>query len=295
MPKAARRRLVYDGYMEETAARATAIRESILRMLNAAGSGHSGGPLGAADIWATLFFGGIVRYKADDPWWEERDRVVVSAGHYAPVVYATLAEAGYFPKAELEQLRWFRSRLQGHPQADYQLIKAKNRLQLPGIETDSGSLGQGLSQAVGMAIAGRMDRKTFRVYCFMSDAELQEGQTWEALMLAGNLGLGNLTVMIDRNKIQVGGSTEEVAAVEPVYDKLRAFKTEVEEVDGHDYGEMAAALKRAAAITERPSAIIFKTIAGKGVEFMEGDYSWHGKAPDDTEADRAIGQLRGQL
>lgn len=266
--------------------KANLIREVLIKMLVNAGSGHSGGPLGTADFWTALYFGDVIRYRANDPWWEDRDRVVISAGHYAPVVYVTLAEAGYFAKSELDTLRKLNTRLQGHPHAR----------SLPGIETTSGPLGQGISQAVGMALSARMDSKKWRVVCFMSDGEQNEGQVWEAYMLANKNKLSNLTVVIDRNNIQIDGHTEEIMPLEPFGSKLLSFGFNVIEVDGHNIEAIVDALNKAKAVFERPTAIVLHTIPGKGVGYMENLHEWHGKPPiqpgEAVEALADIHQIR---
>lgn len=258
---------------EEINEAATEVRKSILEMLLSAGSGHSAGPLGSADFWAALYFGGVLRYKPNDPWWEDRDRVVVDCGHYAPVVYATLAKAGYFPKEELLTLRSIGTRLQGHPHARI----------LPGIETSSGPLGQGMSQAVGMALAMKLLKKNSRVFCFASDGGHNEGQIWEAYLCAVKYGLSNLTIIVDRNGIQIDGPTETVMPLFDLSAKIRGFGLEVKEVDGHNVGQILETLRYMFTVTERPQVIVLRTIPGKGVEFMEGDYNWHGKAPNAGE------------
>lgn len=244
------------------------IREDIIKMLLEAKSGHSAGPLDLADIFASLYFK-VLAHDPKNPAWEPRDRVVLSCGHTAPVLYATLAEAGYFPKEELMTLRKLGTRLHGHP----------HNLALPGIETSSGPLAQGTSQAVGMALALAMDHRRNRVYLVMSDGEQQEGQTWEAVMFAGSRKLHNITAIIDRNNIQIDGFTEDVLPLDDLAAKYRAFNWHVLEVDGHNHREIVDACLEAKAIYEKPTVIIAHTIPGKGVDFMEGDYKWHGGAP----------------
>ncbi len=247
------------------------IRVSIIEMLVAAGSGHSAGPLGMADIFATLYFF-ILRHDPKNPKWEDRDRVILSNGHINPVLYATMAHAGYFPVSELLTLRKFGTRLQGHPHREY----------LPMLETSSGPLGSGLSQAVGMAIADRMDRGKSSdrfFYCLMSDGELDEGQSWEAALLAGKQKLGNLIIILDRNNIQIDGYTEDIMPLEPLSHKFESFGFHVEEIYGHDYRAIVEAVGRAQAVFDGPSIIIARTIPGKGVSYMERDYKWHGDPP----------------
>ena len=269
---------------EETrslALKATAVRSTILEMLLAAGSGHTAGPLGMADIFTALYFRVMV-HNPKDPSWEERDRLFLSNGHIAPVRYATMAHAGYFPVEECLTLRKFGSRLQGHPE----------REKLPGVESTSGPLGSGLSQASGYAYAARMDGKKFRVYCAMSDGEQQEGNTWEAVMFAGKYRLSNLTAIMDRNNIQIDGVTEDVMPLEPLRQKYEAFNWHVIEVDGHNIPQFIAACEEAKAIQEKPTLILAHTIPGKGVREIENDFRWHGKPPSADEAKRFLDELR---
>jgi transketolase len=277
------RRITAEGCMttKELELKANNIRQSIIEMLVKAGSGHSAGPLGMADIFTALYFD-VMNVDPKKPRWEDRDRFVLSAGHICPVLYATLAHRGYFPQEELLTLRQFGSRLAGHP----------HNLALPGIETSSGPLGQGLSQAIGMALAARMDGKKWRTYAVLSDGEHNEGQTWEAIMYAGKVGLHNLTAVIDRNNIQIDGFTEDIMPLEPLADKYRSFNWYVLEVDGHNFDEIIAALRHARAVFEKPTVIIAHTVPGKGVDFMENDYHWHGKPPKDDEAKKALRELR---
>lgn len=258
--------------------KANKIRQDIIAMLITAGSGHTAGPLGMADVLTALYFD-VLKHDPKKPGWSERDRLVLSNGHIVPVLYATLAEAGYLPHAELSTLRKFNSRLQGHPE----------RERLPGLETTSGPLGSGLSQAVGMALGLRMDgRKGQRVYCLTGDGELDEGNNWEAIMLAGKKRLSNLTAIVDRNNIQIDGPTEDVMPLEPLAMKLQAFNWHVIEIDGHNMEEIIAACNQAKAVYERPTCIIAHTIPGKGVDFMQYDFRWHGYDPavDKTEQQR---------
>ena len=250
--------------------KANDIRQSIIEMLLEAKSGHSAGPLGMADIF-TLFFFHILRHDPKNPSWEERDRFVLSNGHICPVYYATMAHVGYFPVEELKTLRKFGTRLQGHPHREY----------MPWLETSSGPLGAGLSQAIGMALADRMDGKDGQrfIYAFLSDGEHDEGNTWEAVMFAGKNKLRNLIAIVDRNNIQIDGFTENVMPLEPLADKYRAFNWHVLEASGHDFQAMHAAVEEAQAIYEKPTVIIAHTIPGKGVDFMERDYKWHGTPP----------------
>jgi len=261
--------------------KANAIRETIIDTLVVAGSGHSAGPLGMADIFTAFYFH-ILKHNPKKPDWSERDRLVLSNGHICPVQYATLAHAGYFPMEELKTLRKINSRLQGHP----------HRGSLPGVETTSGPLGSGLSQAIGLALAARLDKKKHRIYCLMSDGEHDEGNTWEAVMFAGKNRLNNLTAVIDRNNIQIDGFTENIMPLEPFREKYESFGWHVLEVDGHNLEHFVDAVNEAKAIYEKPTVIIAHTIPGKGVSFMENDYLWHGKPPTKDEAAVAIKELR---
>lgn len=247
---------------------AASIREDIINMLTTAGSGHSAGPLGLADIFTALYFH-ILNYRPKEPNWADRDRLFLSNGHTAPVLYATMAEAGYFPRKELQTLRQFGSRLQGHPE----------RTKLPGLESTSGPLGEGLSQAAGAALALRMDGGRQRVYCITGDGELDEGNIWEAAMFAAAKKLSNLTVIVDRNNIQIDGPTELVMPLDDLAAKWAAFGWHVIEVDGHNFDAIISACDLARAIVERPVVIIAHTIAGKGVDYMEYDFHWHGMPP----------------
>ncbi|MCS7200834.1 MAG: transketolase [Patescibacteria group bacterium] len=265
-------------FLEEQALK---IRELIIDMLLEAGSGHSAGPLGMADIFSALFFH-ILRYDVNNPQWLERDRLIISNGHICPVLYASLALAGFFPLEELKTLRKIGSRLQGHP----------HRGSLPGIENTSGPLGEGISQAIGIAIAGKLDRKDYHVYCIDSDGGTQEGNTWEAYMFLGKQKLDNLTIIIDRNYIQIDGFTENVMPLEPLKDKLEAFGLNVIEINGHNIRSFIEAVQRAKATKFKTTAIIAHTIPGKGVDFIEGKFEWHGKVPNQTEAEEAVKELR---
>ena len=259
---------------------ANLIRQDVIRMLLEAKSGHSAGSIGLADIFTGLYFN-ILYHDPKDPLWKDRDRLVLSNAHVCPVMYAAMAEIGYFPKEELSTLRKLGTRLQGHPHPGT----------LPGIETSGGPLGQGLSQAVGMALVARAERKRWRVYCVMSDGEHNEGQTWEAIMLAAKYKLGNVTAIIDRNNIQMDGMTEEVMPLEPFAEKYRAFGWRVIEVDGHNIGKFIEACEESKAVYERPTVIIAHTIPGKGIPYMEYLSEWHGKSPSKEQADEAIGLL----
>jgi len=254
--------------------KANDIRQDIIKMLVAAGSGHSAGPLGMADVFTAMYFA-VLHQKPKDPNWASRDRLVLSNGHICPVLYATLAHAGYFPVSELKTLRKLGSRLQGHP----------HRTALPGIETTSGPLGSGLSQAVGMALAGRMDNARWQTYCLMSDGEHDAGNTWEAVLLAGKNRLSNLTAIMDRNNIQIDGQTEDVLPLESLRAKYEAFNWHVIEIDGHNIEMIINATNEARAIREKPTMILAHTIPGKGVSYMEGDFRWHGNPPGVVEVD----------
>lgn len=249
--------------------KAVLIREDIIKMLIEAGSGHSAGPLGMADVFTALYFN-ILKHDPAKPDWEERDLVVLSNGHICPVWYATLAHAGYFPILELKTLRKLGTRLQGHP----------HRGTLPGVETTSGPLGSGLSQACGMAYALRMDGSKRWVYALMSDGEQDAGNTWEGVLFAGKYKLNNLTAIMDRNNIQIDGFTEDIMPLEPLKEKYESFGWHVLEIDGHNMEEIIDACNEAKAIFEKPTLIIAHTIPGKGVDFMEKDFRWHGIPPD---------------
>lgn len=261
---------------------ANTIRKDVIAMLEEAGSGHSAGPLDLADIFSALYFN-VLKYDPKQPTWDERDILVLSNGHCAPVQYAAMANAGYFPKKELSTLRKFGSRLQGHPE----------RKSLPGLETTSGPLGSGLSQAGGMALALKMDGNHNRwVYCITGDGELDEGNNWEAIMFIAKNKLYNLTAIVDRNNIQIDGPTESVMPLEDLQAKFEAFGWHTIEIDGHNIESIIDACSMARAIVEKPVAIIAHTIPGKGVPFMEYDYHWHGAPPDSKQAKEALKRLR---
>lgn len=266
--------------------KANDIRMSIIEMLVSAGSGHTAGPLGMADIFATLYFY-ILKHDSKKPNWPERDRLVLSNGHICPVLYASMAHAGYFPVEELKTLRKFGSRLQGHPHREY----------LPMLENSSGPLGSGLSQAVGMALADRIDGKQNErtIFCLMSDGEHNEGNTWEGIMLAGKERLNNLIAIVDRNNIQIDGNTEDVMPLEPLTDKWEAFNWHVQEIDGHNIVEIVDAVNRAKAVFEKPSVIIARTIPGKGVKEFERDYRWHGNPPGKGPEDKIPKDKQGEV
>jgi transketolase len=257
--------------------KANQIRQSIIEMLTEAKSGHTAGPLGMADIFSLLYFS-LLKHDPANPDWEDRDRVILSNGHICPVLYATLAHAGYFPKEELMTLRKLGSRLQGHP----------HRGTLPGVETSSGPLGSGLSQAVGMVLAERLNNpyssKFF--YCLTGDGELDEGQIWEAAMQAGKEQLYNLIVIIDRNAIQIDGFTKDIMPLEPLREKFESFNFDVQEVDGHNIRSLNDAIGKAQSVYGQPSAIIAHTIPAKGVDVFERDFRWHGNPPGKGPEDR---------
>jgi transketolase len=273
-----------DTEVTDLAIKANDIRESIISMLVEAGSGHTAGPLDMADIFTLLYFN-VLNHDPKNPSWPDRDRLILSNGHICPVLYATMAHAGYFPVSELRTLRKFGSRLQGHPHREF----------LPMLETSSGPLGAGLAQAVGMAIAERMNSgltssKFF--YCLTGDGELDEGANWEAIMLAGKEKLHNVIAIVDRNNIQIDGYTEDIMPLDDIAKKWEAFNWHVQEVDGHDLRAVHSAISQAKAVFERPSVIIAHTIAGKGVKEFERDYHWHGKSPNKEEAKMALHELR---
>ena len=262
--------------------RANDIRIDLIKMLEHAGSGHSAGPLGLADIFTALYFA-VMRHDPKNPAWDQRDILVLSNGHCTPVRYAAMAHAGYFDKKELMTLRQFGTRLQGHPE----------RTRLPGLETTSGPLGSGLSQAAGMALALRLDKAQHRwVYCVMSDGEQNEGNVWEAAMFAAKYKLNNVIAITDRNNIQIDGPTETVMPLENLRDKWEAFGWHVLEVDGNDIEAVIDSCNMAKAIVEKPVMIIAHTVPGKGVDFMEYDFHWHGAPPNHEQAVKALHELR---
>src|SRR5579871_2388842 len=266
--------------LTELEAQANLVRQGIIRSLLAAGSGHSAGSLDMADVFTALYFH-VMRHDPKNPEWEDRDRLLLSCGHIAPVRYSAMAYAGYFPVDELLTLRKFGTRLQGHPE----------RVRLPGLETTSGPLGEGLAQGTGMALAAKMDEKAWRVYAITSDAEHQCGLHWEAVLTAAKFKLDNLICIIDRNFIQIDGSTEDVMPLEPLADKYRAFNWEVFACDGNDIAQFVATAQRARGISGKPQVVIANTVPGKGVSYMEGDYTWHGKPPNAQQAAEALREL----
>lgn len=257
------------------------LRVDIVEMLAKAGSGHPGGSLSEVELFTLLYFGGFLRHDPKNPNWAERDLLVLSKGHGAPALYAALAKAGFFPREDLWKLRHINSPLQGHP----------DRLRTPGVEASTGSLGQGLSIAQGMAIAAKMDHSGRRVYCVMGDGEIQEGQVWEAAMSAPKFALNNLTAILDYNKIQLDGPTNDIMDIEPIFNKFIAFRWEVFEVDGHDLEKLEEVMHLCRKVKDRPQLIVAHTVKGKGVSFMENIVDWHGKAPKDEEAQKAIAEI----
>lgn len=257
------------------------IRKDILLSLAEAGSGHTGGSLGLADIFTCLYFSEM-NHDPQNPQWKGRDRLICSIGHVAPVLYATLAHAGYFPQEELLTLRKLGSRLQGHPARDHGL---------PGIELSAGSLGQGLSVAVGMALAAKFDREDHRIFCIMGDGELQEGSVWEAAMSAAHHKLDHLCVIVDRNNLQIDGRTSDVMELEPLADKWRSFGWEVMECNGNEHKEILSTFRSMSDVHSKPVVILAHTLMGKGVKAIENDYRWHGKAPSKEEAEKFIAML----
>ncbi|MBV8374469.1 MAG: transketolase [Candidatus Eremiobacteraeota bacterium] len=269
--------------LKELKLKANDVRQGIIRSLVAAGSGHSAGPLDMSDVFTALY-GCLIRHDPQRPQWEDRDRLLLSCGHIAPVRYSAMANFGYFPVEELLTLRKFGTRLQGHPE----------RVSLPAVETTSGPLGEGLAQGVGMALGAKMDGKDFHVWVVTSDAEHQCGLHWEAVLTAAKFGLDNLTGIVDRNFIQIDGSTEDVMPLQPLVDKYRAFNWEVFECDGNDIAAFIETAERARMVKGKPQVIVAHTIPGKGVSYMEGDYTWHGKPPNAQQAQEALRELEAE-
>ena len=265
---------------EALKATAKSIRLGIIEGVHAAGSGHPGGSLSIADVMAYLY-SEEMNIRPDEPTWADRDRLVLSKGHTAPALYATLAEFGYFPKEELTTLRKIDSRLQGHPDMKH----------IPGVDMSSGSLGLGISAACGMALAGKIDGKSYRVYTVVGDGESEEGQVWEAAMFASHYKLSNLCVILDLNGLQIDGPITEVMNPMPHDEKFRAFGFHVVVINGHDFDAIEAAFAEARSVTDRPTAIIMKTVKGRGVSFMENQVGWHGKAPNDEQYTAALAEL----
>ena len=270
----------FDLSIPELEKMAKQLRRDVITMIATAGSGHPGGSLSAADIVTALYFK-VMRHDPKNPQWLDRDRFVLSKGHAAPILYAALAESGYFPLEELSTLRKLDSRLQGHT----------DRTLTPGVEMSAGSLGQGLSYGIGIALAGRLDKRDYQVYVLLGDGECDEGQVWEAAMFAPHHGVDNLTAIVDHNDLQLSGRVCDIMGLEPLVDKWRAFNWHVLEINGHDMGEILKALKKAREIKGKPTVIIAHTVKGKGVSFMEGNVDFHGKAPTAQEAEIALKEL----
>jgi len=265
---------------EDLAAVCKRLRHDIVTMIGKAGSGHPGGSLSAVEIIVTLYWK-VLRHKPADPAWKDRDRFILSKGHAAPVLYAALAECGYFPKSELGTLRQLDSHLQGHA----------DRNSTHGVEMSSGSLGQGLSFAVGAALAGRLDKQSWRVYALLSDGECDEGQTWEAAMSAAMFKVDNLTAIVDKNGIQLSGFNRDIMNLDPLNKKFEAFGWRVLEIDGHDLTQVLDAIKKAQQVKGQPTVIIARTVKGKGVSFMENNVDFHGKAPNAEQLEKALKEL----
>lgn len=268
--------------MAQLQSHANNIRQEIVKMVAAANSGHPGGSLSAADIVTVLYFHEMNIYS-DKPADPDRDRFILSKGHASPVLYAALAEKGFFPKEELATFRKLNTRLQGHP----------SRKLLPGVEQSTGSLGQGLSSGIGMALAGRLDKKDYRVYVMMGDGEIQEGMVWEAVMAAGHYGLDNLCAIVDFNHLQIDGNVEEVMNPNPIDEKFRAFNWNVIEIDGHDMEQIIAAFAEAKQVKGKPTMILANTVKGKGISYMENVCGWHGTAPNQEQLQKALDELCG--
>ena len=274
--------------VDKIEARANNMRKNIIKMLKEAGSGHPGGSLSAADIVASLYFGGVMNYSEADPQHPERDYFILSKGHAAPVLYAALAELGYVPEDELLTLRKLHSRLQGHPDSK----------KLPGVEVSTGSLGQGLSIAAGVALGVRIDQQRDggpkrRVFTLLGDGEIEEGQVWEAAMFAAHYHLDNLVAIVDNNSLQIDGDVRDVAGLDNISSKFKSFGWQTIEVDGHDVGAVVTALKTATLLDGSPVCIVAHTVKGKGVSFMENQAGWHGKAPNEKQAKEALAELEG--
>jgi transketolase len=271
---------MFDLSVPELEKTAKQLRRHVIQMIATAGSGHPGGSLSAADIVTALYFN-VMRHDSKNLQWPDRDRFVLSKGHAAPILYAALAECGYFPVEELATLRKLGSRLQGHT----------DRTLTPGVEMSAGSLGQGLSFGIGIALAGRLDKRDYHVYVLLGDGECEEGQVWEAAMFAPHFQLDNLTAIVDHNEIQLDGRCCDIMGLEPLADKWRAFNWHAIEIDGHDMNQVLQALKEAGKIKGKPTVIIAHTVKGKGVSFMEGNVDFHGKAPNAQETEIALKEL----
>ncbi|MGA2968160.1 MAG: transketolase [Candidatus Levyibacteriota bacterium] len=270
-----------DEKLKDLELKANQARQLVIEMLLEAGSGHTAGALGMADIFTAFYFH-ILKHDPKDPNWPNRDRLILSNGHICPIRYALMAMSGYFPISELKTLRKIDSRLQGHP----------HRTSLPGLETTSGPLGEGISQGIGVALAAKLDHKDYHTYVIASDGEQDEGNTWEAVMFAGKNKLSNLTLVIDRNNIQIDGFTEDVMPLESLKAKYEAFNWNVIEVDGNNITQFVEAVRNTQEIFAKPSVIIANTIPGKGISFMENKVAWHGKPPNKEEAKKALQELR---
>ncbi len=268
--------------LRELQERALAVRRDIVEMIALAGSGHPGGSLSGVEIACALYFHAM-RIRPAEPDWPERDRFVLSKGHAAPLLYAVLAQAGYFPREELKGLRRIDRMLQGHPDAKG----------TPGVEVSTGSLGQGIAVANGIALAGKLDGRDYRVYVLVGDGELQEGLVWEAAMAAAHYRLDNVTVFVDYNGFQIDGRIQDVMNPDPVPDKWRAFGWHVLEIDGHDFPQILSAIDTARSVQGKPTAVIARTVKGKGISFMENQVGWHGVAPKPDELERALVELAG--
>ena len=266
--------------ISELEQKAKELRIDMLKMLNQAGSGHTGGPLGLADIFSVLYFN-VLNHNPKNPFWEKRDRLVLSAGHLCPIQYVSMAHCGYFLLRALSTLRKINSCLQGHP----------SHVDLPGIELSTASLGQGLGVAVGMALAAKLKKQNHKIYCITSDGEHDEGSTWEAINAAQKYRLNNLINIIDRNNIQISGYTHSVWPIEPLKERYLAHNWKVLEINGNDIPQILNAFKQAQA-SQQPVVIIAYTVPGKGVSFMEHKYEWHGKTPNDEELEKALRELR---
>lgn len=266
-------------------AKAGAMRRHVIDMTWSANSGHPGGSLSAADIVATLYFRVMQGLDPANPKNPDRDRFVLSKGHCCPILYSALIEKGYLPAEERLTFRKLHSRLQGHPDMH----------KCPGVEFPAGALGQGICGAVGMALAGKLDARNYRVYCMVGDGECQEGEVWEAAMAGAHYKLDNMVVIVDRNGLQIDGPTEDVMSLEPLADKWRAFGWHTLEIDGHSFQEILAALDEAAATKGRPTAIVARTVKGKGVSFMENSVEWHGTAPNGEQRAKALAELGGEV
>lgn len=269
--------------VQELEKKARKVRENIIDEVYCAKSGHPGGSLSVADILTVLYFREM-NINPENPNWEDRDRFVLSKGHCSPALYSCLANRGFFPVEDLKTFRNINSYLQGHPD--------KNKV--PGVDMTTGSLGQGLSAANGMAIAGKMEKKDYRVYCVLGDGEIEEGQIWEAAMASNKYKLDNLCVIVDNNNLQIDGTIEEVMSSYPIDEKFKSFGFQVINIDGHDIEEIIKAFEVARNVKGQPTCIIAKTIKGKGVEFMENQAGWHGKAPNDEQYEQAVKELRGE-